>query len=116
MNGITGEGWSKNLMKALMLIGAIVGVIAVVYFGLFIVTIVLGFLFQIGSSLNLDNTTVSMLTNISASFYSFAGQLIEGINLVGSVLLIVILLVVFGGLGYMGYQKIKGSKSGNRSA
>ena len=116
MNGIDGQGWSKNLIKALLLIGGIIGVIAVIYFSLFIVTIVLGFLFQIGGTLGLDGNTTQMLQNISNSFYSFAGQLIEGINLVGSVLLIVILLVVFGGLGYMGYQKVKSMKKGGRSA
>ena len=113
--GISGKGWSSNLIKALMLIGGLIGLVAVIFFGMFIITIVLGFLFKIGLTLGLDNTTIEALNNISGSYYAFLGQLLEGIGLVGSVLLIVILLVVFGGLGYMGYQKVKGAKSG-RSA
>lgn len=116
MDGDTGAKWSQNLIEALKLIGILVAIVGGVFFGLFILIIILGFLFSIGLTLGLDNTTVQALTNVTNAFYAFVGQLTEGISLVGKVLLIVILLVVFGGLGYTGYQKIKALKSGGRSA
>lgn len=106
---------AKNIMKALLVIGALMAGAGGVFFTIYIVAIVLGYLFQVGATLDLPNATQSLLTNVSTTFYAFVGYVNQAVVLVGSLLLIGIILIVFAGIGFGIYYGAKQLKSGGSS-
>lgn len=103
---------NKNLVKALLLVVALIGGIIGVGFAGYIGLIMLGVLFGTTSSLGLDAATTGNLTALQTAIFTFFGSLISGIGLIGSLVIVGIILVVFAGLVYFGYKAYKG-KGGN---
>ena len=103
----------KGLTSGLIAIGILLGSYVSFAISMYIVGIILGILFNVGTTLGLDNKTLEFLSNVSENWYTFATSLLTGANLVGSLVQIAIVIVVFGGFIYLGYKGYKKYKSGS---
>ena len=106
----------KGLTTGLLAIGVLLGGYVGLAITMYVVGIVLGILFDVGTTLGLDGNTTEFLGNVSSNWYEFAGSLLSGTSLIGTLVQVAIVIVVFGGfiyLGYKGYKKFKGSKGDN---
>ncbi len=87
------------------------------FLGLFIVALIIGIIFGVvlDGTISVDNSTNTTLTAIQANFTTVVGQITAGASLAGSLIVVAIVLIVFGGLfmyGYKAYKK-KGKSGGN---
>ena len=109
----------SNIVKAFMVLVAIVGVVGGLYLGLFLISLVLGVIFGtvLDGSISVDGNTTATLTNVQGNFSSTVGDITTGAGIAGSLIPVAVVLVVFAGivvLGYYGYKKYRSGKSGGQ--
>lgn len=113
---LSGKAIGKGILEAFAVVGAVVAVLAGLFISLYVVTIVLGALFNLTSTtLPISTAAATYLTNISTAFFTVANSLLSAVTFAGTLMPIAIVLLVFAGAGfgvYAGYKKYKKSKGG----
>jgi len=102
----------NNIVKAFLMILKIVGVIGGIFIALFVITLVIGIMFGLvtAGSISTDATTNTTMIAIQGNFTSLVGQITTSTTTAGGLIVVAIVLLVFGGIGVYGYQKLKGKK------
>lgn len=109
------EKIGSSLVKAFKMLGTIVGVVGGVFLALFLIYLILGIIFNLvlSGTISVDATTNSSLTKIQGNFSSLGDSILSGMSLTGSLIVVAVVLIVFGGLVYLGYKEIK-KRRGNQ--
>lgn len=102
----------NNIVKAFLMILKIVGVIGGIFIALFVITLVIGIMFGLVTtgSISTDTATNTTMVSIQGNFTSLVGQITTSTTTAGGLIVVAIVLLVFGGIGVYGYQKLKGKK------
>lgn len=103
-----------NIIKAFQVLAIIVGVVGAVFLGLFILALILGIIFGIvlDGSISVDTSTNDTLTMIQGNFTTVVGQITTGAQVAGSLIVVAVVLLVFGGIFAFGYSKYQSYKKG----
>lgn len=111
--------WKKGIVSGMLIITAmgvlVIGVMLTLVVALIITAIMND---TVVPALNLSTGATANITGVINTVYAFIGSLNSGLAIVGALVLIAIVIAIFGGLGYLGYQAYKGkgkggSKGGN---
>lgn len=107
---------SKNIQKALMTVLAVVGIIGMLAITPYIYTLIVGTLFDAGTDsgiLTEDSITYNLTQDIEGNFASNMGKVNSAAAIGLNLLIVAVVLIVFAGIVYFGYKKMKGS-GGNK--
>ena len=106
--------WKKGITDGLLLVGIMAVLLIGVFIALVVAAIITGiFNDTVVPALNLSNNTDNNISAIVSTVFTFIGSLNSGLEIVGALVLIAIVIAVFGGLGYLGYKAYKGRKGGD---
>jgi len=102
----------NNIVKAFMVLVAIVGVIGGLFLGLFLIALILGVIFGtvLDGSISVDTNTNNTLGAVQGNFSNTVGDITSGAAIAGSLIPVAVVLIVFAGLVYLGYKGYKGYK------
>jgi len=104
-----------GILAAFGLLVGIVGIVGGLYMSTYIISIVLGSIFQVAvnGSLPVTNGTLEFMKDTEVSFFQVTGNVLTGAEFAGTLITIAIVLIVFAGLvigGYAGYKALKNNK------
>ncbi len=102
----------KNIVDAFKMLAIIVGVVGGLFLGLFIIALILGIIFGLvnNGTIPVDANTNQTMINLQGNFSNIVGQITGGASTAGSLIVVAVVLIVFGGLVYWGYTKYKKGK------
>lgn len=105
-----------NVLKAFAVLAGILGGIGALYILGFVITVVLGSIFQttVDGSLPITSGANTTLTSMETSFNTAVGSVTDGAEFATSLIPVAVILLVFGGVvavGYVGYKKFKGGSN-----
>jgi len=105
-----GKELAMNILKAFGVILGIIGILGAITLTAFIITLVLGAIFYTAESgdLPVGNNTTSTLSDIEAGFISNMGNITTATGFGLQLLTVVVILIIFGSLVYIGVKKYKG--------
>lgn len=107
----------KGVIDVLKMIGFIAVALVGTALAMILVLILMGIMGDtVVPALGLGTTTVANITAVITTIFSFVGTLNSGLQILAALTLIVIVVAIFAGLGFMGYamfKKGKGGSSGN---
>jgi hypothetical protein len=100
------------------MLGIVLGLIGGTYLLLFVITLVLGVVYNLalGGTINVSTATLTLMNNSFNSFSTLVAVVNTSLTFTGSLLTVAIVLIVFGGLFAFGSSAIKKTKKGKENA
>lgn len=105
-----------NILKVFQVLLTIVGVIGAFFLSLFIITLVMGIIYNLvtGGTISVDSATNTTMSMLSGNFSSMVGSLVTAAGTTGSLIIVAAVIIVFGGLVVLGYKGYKSYKNRNQ--
>lgn len=106
----------QGIIGSFVMLAGLVALVGGVYLAQYIWSIVLGSVFYAvnNASLTVTSATNTHLGTLETSFFSNSTLINNGVTFAAGLIIVGVVLVVFGGLIYAGYKKVKGGgKGGN---
>lgn len=108
----------KGILDSFKMLGIVLGLIGGTYLLLFVITLVLGVVYNLalGGTINVSTATLTLMNNSFTSFSTLVTVVNGALTFTGSLLTVAIVLIVFGGLFAFGSQAVKKTKQGKSNA
>jgi len=107
----------KGILDAFKMLALVVALIGGIYLSLFVVTLVIGVVFNLAlaGSINVSTATITSMNNTFNSFTTMITVISTALAFTGSLLTVAIVLLVFGGIFAVGKEKYKKSSKGGEA-